>query len=92
MIDQPPGLGLVRRRRLVEGGTDVTFALAAGDRPLVAVGESVVAGTPIIERVRDPRLVDRAVPASARHVSPFLETSRTPCSASVRPTTCGRWG
>lgn len=66
MIGQAPGLGLVRRRRLVEGGTDVTFALAAGDRPLVAVGESVVAGTPIIERVRDPRLVDRAVPASAR--------------------------
>lgn len=65
MIDQASGLGLVRRRRLVDDAVDVTFALAPGDRPLVAAGESVVAGTPIIERVRAPRLVDRVVPASA---------------------------
>lgn len=66
MIDPARSLGLVRRRRLLEGPVDVTFALSPGDRPLVAAGESVVAGTPIIERVRAPRLVDRVVPASAR--------------------------
>ena len=47
------------------GPVDVTFALAPGDRPLVAAGESVVAGAPIIERVRDPRLTDVVVPAGA---------------------------
>ena len=58
-------LGLVRRRRLVDGQVDVTFALSPGDRALVAAGESIVAGTPIIERLRDVRLLDRTVPASA---------------------------
>jgi hypothetical protein len=59
-----PGLGLVRRRRLLEGPVDVTFPLEPGDRALVAAGESVVAGTPILDRVRDVRLVDRVVPAA----------------------------
>ncbi len=58
-------LGLVRLRRLLEGSVDVTFGLTPGDRALVAVGESVVAGSPIIERVRDARLTDRVVPASS---------------------------
>ena len=58
-------LGLVRLRRLVEGPVDVTFPLAPGDRALVAVGESVVPGAPIIERVRDPRLLDVVVPESS---------------------------
>ncbi len=57
-------LGLVRLRRLLESPVDVTFGLAPGDRTLVAVGESIVAGTPIVERVRDARLTDRTVPAS----------------------------
>lgn len=58
-------LGLVRLRRLVEGPVDVTFPLAPGDRALVAVGESVVPGAPIIERVRDARLLDVVVPESS---------------------------
>ena len=62
------GLGLVRRRRLVEGPVDVTFTLGPGDRPLVAPGESVVAGARIVEHVRDPRLIDRTVPAAAEPV------------------------
>lgn len=74
LLDVPPvatppdprlELGLVRRRRLLEDALDVTFPLGPGDRPLVAAGESVVAGTPIIERVRDVRLLDRVVPPSA---------------------------
>jgi hypothetical protein len=66
LTEQPPAdLGLVSRRQLIEGPVEITYALAPGDRPLVVAGESVVAGTPIAERVRDPRLVDRVVPESA---------------------------
>jgi hypothetical protein len=55
-------LGIVPARRLVTGPADIVFPLAPGDRPLVAAGESVVAGTPVAERVRDARLVDLALP------------------------------
>ena len=58
-------LGLVSARRLIEAPAEITFPLAPGDRALVAAGESVVAGAPIAERVRDPLLLDRLVPASA---------------------------
>ncbi|HEX2470853.1 MAG TPA: hypothetical protein VHK05_09705 [Candidatus Limnocylindrales bacterium] len=61
----PADLGLVKLRRLVEGPVDVTFPLGPGDRALVAAGESVVPGAPIIERVRDIRLVDALVPETA---------------------------
>lgn len=60
-----PDLGLVRMRRLLDGSVDVTFPLAPGDRALVAAGESVVPGAPILERVRDPRLIDVVVPETA---------------------------
>jgi hypothetical protein len=55
-------LGLVPVRPLVTGPADIVLHLAPGDRPLVAAGESVVAGTPVAERVRDPRLIDLALP------------------------------
>jgi hypothetical protein len=58
-------LGLVRMRRLLEGPVEVTFPLAPGDRALVAAGESVVPGAPIIERVRDTRLTDVVVAESS---------------------------
>jgi hypothetical protein len=58
-------LGLVRMRRLVEAPIEVTVPLAPGDRALVAAGESVVPGAPIIERIRDARMTDVAVPASS---------------------------
>ena len=49
-------LGLVPVRRLVESPVDAVFELAPGDRTLVEVGESVVVGAPIAERLRDARL------------------------------------
>ena len=58
-------LGVVRMRRLVEAPIEVSFALAPGDRALVAAGESVVPGAPIIERVRDPRMSDVVVPPAS---------------------------
>ncbi|HKQ17515.1 MAG TPA: hypothetical protein VJS87_03130 [Solirubrobacterales bacterium] len=61
----PADLGLVRVRRLLDGPIDVTFPLAPGDRALVAAGESVVAGAPIIERLRDARMTDVVVPETS---------------------------
>ena len=58
-------LGLVSARRLIDGPVEITFPLAPGDRALVAAGETVVAGAPIAERLRDPVLTDQLVPASA---------------------------
>ena len=55
-------IGLVRARRLVDDTVEITFPLAPGDRSLVEPGDSVVAGAPIAERLRDPRLVDLALP------------------------------
>jgi len=57
-------LGLVAVRPLADGPVDIVFSLSPGDRALVEAGESVVAGTPIAERARDPRLVDIEVPAT----------------------------
>jgi hypothetical protein len=55
-------LGLVPVRPLSEGPVEIVFGLGPGDRALVEAGESVVAGTPIAERARDPRLIDLVVP------------------------------
>ena len=56
---------LVSARRLIGGSAEVTFGMAPGDRALVAAGETVVAGAPIVERIRDAQLIDQLVPASA---------------------------
>lgn len=57
-------LALVATRRLLDGAVDLVFRLRPGDRPLVASGESVVTGAPIVERLRDPRLIEVAVPTT----------------------------
>ena len=57
-------IGLIRVRRLLHGPVDATIPLAPGDRALVAPGESVVPGAPIVERVRDARLTDVVVAES----------------------------
>ena len=59
------GLGLVNARRLIDPPAEITFSLTPGDRALVAAGETVVAGAPIVERIRDAQLIDRVVPGSA---------------------------
>ncbi|MFZ5854135.1 MAG: hypothetical protein ACOYXS_06495 [Chloroflexota bacterium] len=58
-----PGLELVAPRTLVLGTPVAWLALTPGDRPLVAAGESVLAGAPLAERVRRGRVA--AVPAGA---------------------------
>ncbi|HEY7523897.1 MAG TPA: hypothetical protein VH720_09645 [Candidatus Limnocylindrales bacterium] len=47
------GIELLGARPLLVSPVDVTVRLAPGDRPLVAVGESVAPGAPIVERLRD---------------------------------------
>ena len=66
--DAQRDLGVVRMRRLVEAPIEVSFPLAPGDRALVAPGESVVPGAPIIERVRDTRMSDVVVPPTSEPV------------------------
>jgi hypothetical protein len=51
-------IALVSRRTLIEGPIDVRFPLRPGDRALVAVGDTLVPGSRIIDRVRDARLVE----------------------------------
>jgi len=53
---------LVPARRLISAPIDAVFALAPGDRPVVAAGDSVVVGAPIAERLRDPRLDEHELP------------------------------
>lgn len=57
-----PDLALVPARRVIESPVDAVFALAPGDRVVVDAGASVVVGAPIAERLRDPRLEDKAAP------------------------------
>lgn len=59
------GLGLVAVRSLLDGPVDATFRLGPGDRPLVAAGESIVAGTPVAERLRDGHLSELGIPAGS---------------------------
>jgi hypothetical protein len=58
-------LRLVPARPLISAPVDVVFRLAPGDRPLVTMGDSVVVGAPIAQRLRDPRLDELSVPAAA---------------------------
>lgn len=51
----PRDLEMVRGRRVTAGPIQAFFAMEPGDRPLVAAGEAVVRGTPIIDRLRDGR-------------------------------------
>jgi hypothetical protein len=58
------GIDLVARRALLAPSIVMGFRLHPGDRPLVATGDTVVAGTTIAERIRDPHLVDVPVAAA----------------------------
>jgi hypothetical protein len=58
------GIDLVGRRPLLAGPIEVLFPLAPGDRPLVAAGDAIVAGTAVAERLRDSRMVELATAAT----------------------------
>ncbi len=52
------GIDLVAPRALLAPKIEMGFRLHPGDRSIVATGDTVVAGSTIAERVRDPRLVE----------------------------------
>lgn len=49
------GFELVRLRRVVTSPIVARFRLRPGERALVAPGEAVVRGAPLVERIREPR-------------------------------------
>jgi hypothetical protein len=57
----PAGLELVAPRELLHVPVVARVELAPGDRALVEPGESVIAGSPLAERLRDARLVEAPV-------------------------------
>ena len=46
------------------------FALQPADRPLVEVGQRVIAGDPLLERVRDPSISEARLPPTAETPAP----------------------
>ena len=59
----PDGLGLVPLRRLLIAGPRLDLAIEPGDRVAVVPGTAVRAGELLVERIRDPHLVDGGAPA-----------------------------
>jgi hypothetical protein len=98
------GLELVASRPLVEDHLAVRFGLSAGDRALAASGEAVIAGAPIIERLRDGRLDEIPVLPDADHRQagdrwsgelparvPAIHRHDGPASGELLFETDGRW-
>src|SRR6185436_9384414 len=64
------GLDLVAQRPVLGSSIEMGFRLAPGDRALVTQGDTVVAGTTIAERLRDPRLVELGDGATGEDARP----------------------
>lgn len=62
-----PGLEVVARRSTLTSPVDVLFPLRPGDRALVAEGDAVGRGQPIVDLVRDPRTIVVAGVGSDEH-------------------------
>jgi hypothetical protein len=69
-IGSGDGLELVAVRQLLRPAPLVWLALASGDRPVVAEGESVLAGALLAERVRDAVVADIPADAVAPEMGP----------------------
>ena len=84
----PPGIDLVGRRPLLGEAPEILFRLAPGDRPLVAAGEAIVAGTTIAERLRDAAVVHLGPGATADDARPgdrWATTDRPAARVIGRP-------
>jgi hypothetical protein len=73
---EDPGLLLVAPRQLVAAPIDAWFPLGPGDRPHVSVGQAIVRGAPIAERLREPRtIVVSGPPPDAETAAPGSQWS-----------------
>ena len=91
LAELAPGLSLVRLRRLSVRDPLVRFPLAVGDRPLVSVGDVVMAGAPLAERMAEATLVD--VGSRAALADPAVGHAGTPGTgtSTARPWRSGTW-
>jgi hypothetical protein len=78
------GLDLVARRSLLVPEVEMGFRMNPGDRPLVAVGDAVVAGTTIAERIRDPHLVELPAGSTEEDARPGGRWSTTGQATRLR--------
>lgn len=76
---------IVAERPWLERGRRVWIPLGPGDRPVVAVGDTVTPITVVAEHVRDPRVVRVSVPDRER------DRERFPPGAPVRPEDARSW-
>jgi hypothetical protein len=65
LLGAPPGLGLVRARRLVAPSPTVRFALRPGDRVLVSPGSVVTPGARLAELARQRQVVEGTLDGAA---------------------------
>ena len=94
------GLALVRARPVLRGSAEARFQLRPGDRPLVALGEAVVRGAVLAERLRDPRTevvtgpdeASAAIPGDAWTPPPSRRAIATePAGGELLFQSGGRW-
>jgi hypothetical protein len=77
------GLALVAERPLVVPAGRVRIAVAPGDIIRVAPGEVVEAGAAIVERLRDPRLEEVAIPSGEAELASGARVPAQPGEASA---------
>jgi hypothetical protein len=82
--DDLRGLDLVALRPILAGPTEVLFPMTPGDRALVAAGDAIVAGTTVVERLRDTRSVELAPAATSDTARAGDRWMAAPGQAAVR--------
>ncbi len=78
-------MAAIPARAVVDRALEARFVLTPGDRPLVEAGDTVRPGDPLLERLRDRRIEEIAVPASSG--SPDDESAEV----TAGPATGRRW-
>lgn len=89
-VTAPAWMAEIPSRPFLETGLETRLPMPPGDRPLVRVGADIAPGDPVIEHLRDPRIVDVDVhlardaepPVAGTRWSPTLATGRL---ARARP-------
>ncbi len=80
-----PDLARVAGRRMLLQSPTIRFALGPGDRALVAAGDGVVPGMPIIERTSEPQLIHAGRIGLDETSRPAMADSGTESAADEEP-------